>query len=433
MNMGSNMKRILIILLALVILIPLAVVGIQLASDSGSEQLSVAPVNLTEQVKRGEYLARAGNCMTCHTSRGGKAYAGGRAIATPFGNIYSSNITPDTETGIGKWTADDFWRAIHNGKSKDGHFLYPAFPYPNYTKVSRADTDAIFAYFKTIPPVRQTNKDHELGFPYNQRILLAFWRTLYFTPGEFEADPKASPQLNRGAYLVQGLGHCAACHTARNALGGTVAEGDLAGGMIPMQNWYASSLTSKSGSGIGTWSVKEIADLLKTGVSQQGAVFGPMSEVVRGSLQHLSRNDIDAMAEYLKSIPRTDGEHIQQAARMPGNDEAKLKQGARLYDQLCVECHKADGKGVPPAYPPLAGNQSLSANSALNPIRIVLNGGYPPSTAGNPRPYGMPPFGSTLNDDEIAAVVSYIRTHWGNQGAMVSPIEVARSRGAPIE
>ena len=427
------MKRILIITLALVILIPLAVIGIQLASDPGSEQVSVAPANAMEQVKRGEYLARAGNCMSCHTTRGGKDYAGGRAIATPFGSIYSSNITPDAETGIGKWTADDFWRAIHNGKSKDGHFLYPAFPYPNYTKVTRADADAIFAYFRTIPPVRQTNKDHQLRFPYNQRILLAFWRTLYFTPGEFVADPKASPQQNRGAYLVQGLGHCAACHTARNALGGTVAEGDLAGGMIPMQNWYASSITSNAGSGIGTWSAKEIADLLKTGVSQQGAVFGPMAEVVSGSLQHLSQGDIDAMAEYLKSIPKTDGVYPQLAARTPGNQEATLKQGAKLYEQLCVECHKADGKGMPPAYPSLAGNQSLSASSALNPIRIVLNGGYPPSTAGNPRPYGMPPFGSTLNDDEIAAVVSYIRTSWGNKGALVSPIDVARSRGAPIE
>jgi mono/diheme cytochrome c family protein len=433
MNMGSHMKRIVVIIFALMILIPLAVVAIQITSDPGSEQVSVAPVNAAEQVKRGQYLARAGNCMSCHTTRGGEEYAGGRAIATPFGNIYSSNITPDTETGIGKWTADDFWRALHNGKSKDGHFLYPAFPYPNYTKVSRDDADAIYAYFRTIAPVRQANKEHELRFPYNQRILLAFWRTLYFTPGEFEADPKASLQLNRGAYLVQGLGHCAACHTARNALGGTVAEGNLTGGMIPMQNWYASSLTSNSGSGIGTWSVKDIADLLQTGVSRQGAVFGPMSEVVSGSLQHLSQDDINAMADYLKSIPRTDGEPIQQAAHAPGNEEATLRQGAKLYEQLCVECHKADGKGVPPAYPSLAGNQSLSANSALNPIRIVLNGGYPPSTAGNPRPYGMPPFGSTLNDDDIAAVVSYIRTNWGNKGALVSPIEVARSRGAPIE
>ncbi|WP_292932703.1 cytochrome c [Noviherbaspirillum sp.] len=427
------MKRSLFVIVAIVILAPLAVIGIQLASNPGSDHTSVLPANAAEQIKRGEYLARAGNCMSCHTARGGSKYAGGRAIATPFGSVYTSNITPDNETGIGKWTADDFWRAIHNGKSKDGTFLYPAFPYPNYTKVTRADADAIFAYFKTIPPVRQANKEHELGFPYNQRILLAFWRTLYFTPGEFQADATASPQLNRGAYLVQGLGHCAACHTARNALGGTVAEGDLAGGMIPMQNWYASSLTSDSGSGIGTWDAKDIADLLKTGVSRRDAVFGPMAEVVSGSLQHLEQSDIDSMAVYLKSIASTKGGHDQQAETTPSNGEATLRQGAKLYEQLCVECHKANGQGIPPAYPSLAANQSLSADSALNPIRIVLNGGYPPSTAGNPRPYGMPPFGSTLNDVEVAAVVSYIRTSWGNKGGLVSPIVVGRSRGAPIE
>lgn len=433
MTLGPNMKRILFAVLALVILVPLAVIGTQLASDPGSDQPGVAPADSAEQLVRGEYLARAGNCMACHTARGGNEYAGGRAIATPFGSIYSSNITPDAETGIGKWTANDFWRAIHNGKSKDGRFLYPAFPYPNYTKVTRADADAMYAYFRTVPPVRQANRENELRFPYNQRYLLAFWRTLYFTPGEFEVQQKESPQWNRGAYLVQGLGHCAACHTARNALGGTIAEGDLAGGMIPMLNWYASSLTSDSGTGLGAWDVKDIADLLKTGVSQRGAVFGPMAEVVGGSLQHLSQTDIDAMAVYLKSVPKTDSGTTQQAARPLGNEEAMLKQGAKLYEQLCVECHKADGKGVPPAYPPLAGNQSLLVNSALNPIRIVLNGGYPPSTKGNPRPYGMPPFGSTLNDNDVAAVVSYIRTSWDNKGTLVSPVDVGRARGAPIE
>lgn len=433
MKKTFTMKRILIAVLALVILVPLAVIGIQLAHDPGGDQPGVPVANATGQIERGRYLALAGNCMGCHTARGGAAYAGGRAIATPFGSIYSSNLTPDAQTGIGNWTADDFWRAIHNGKSKDGSFLYPAFPYPNYTKVTRADADAMYAYFRTVAPVRQANREHDLRFPYNQRMLLAFWRTLYFNPGEFEADTRQNAQWNRGAYLVQGLGHCAACHTARNALGGTVAEGDLAGGMIPMLNWYASSLTSDTGTGLGDWAVKDIADLLKTGVSQRGAVFGPMAEVVGESLQHLSQGDIDAMAVYLKSIPKSDGGEMRRASAPPPEADAMLKQGAKLYEQHCVECHRADGKGVPPAYPPLAGNQSLSVNSALNPIRMVLNGGYPPSTGGNPRPYGMPPFGSSLNDEEVAALVSYIRTSWGNQGSVVSPIEVARFRGVPIE
>lgn len=430
--MTRPMKRILFIVLAAVILVPLMVIGIDMVRDPASEHASVPVADTAGQLKRGEYLARAGNCMACHTERGGKEYAGGRAIATPFGNIYSSNLTPDRETGIGTWSADDFWRAIHAGKSKNGQFLYPAFPYPNYTKVTRADADAMYAWFRTLTPVQQANKQHELRFPYNQRILLAFWRTLYFTPGQYKPAADQTAQWNRGAYLVQGLGHCAACHTSRNALGGTVAQGDLAGGMIPMLNWYASSLTVDAGTGLGDWDASDIASLLKTGVSQRGAVFGPMAEVVGKSLQHLSDEDIGAMATYLKSIPKTDAAPAKGAVRVSGDTEAVLKQGAKLYEKHCVECHKSDGTGMPPAYPPLAGNRSLSA-SAVNPIRIVLNGGYPPSTSGNPRPYGMPPFGSALNDEDVAAVVSYIRTSWGNKGDPVSPVDVGRFRGAFIE
>ncbi|TCS34777.1 mono/diheme cytochrome c family protein [Paucimonas lemoignei] len=427
------MKRILLIIVAAVILIPLAIIGYQLAHDPGSEQRSVASADPNQQVARGEYLARAGNCMGCHTARGGESYAGGRQIATPFGNIYTSNITPDKETGIGSWTADDFWRAIHNGKSKDGKFLYPAFPYPNYTKVSRNDADAMFAYLRTVAPVKQANKDHELRFPYNQRVLLAFWRTLYFTPGEFEAQANQSTEWNRGAYLVQGLGHCAACHTSRNALGGTTAEGDLAGGMIPMQNWYASSLTSGKETGLGEWSEQEIASLLKTGVSHRGAVFGPMAEVVASSLQHLSDSDIQSMSIYLKSLPERDAGIETGRMKITGDVEAVLKQGAAIYENHCVNCHQANGKGMPPAYPPLAANRSLSASAATNTIRMILNGGYPPSTGGNPRPYGMPPFSMTLSDQEIAAVASYIRMSWGNKGSLVSSVEVGRFRGAPVE
>jgi mono/diheme cytochrome c family protein len=232
---------------------------------------------------------------------------------------------------------------------------------------------------------------------------------------------------------VQGLGHCSACHTSRNALGGSIAEGELAGGMIPMLNWYASSLTSDKGTALGDWVAGDIADLLAAGVSRRGAVFGPMAEVVSRSLQHLSSADIHSMATYLKSIPATNIATESKYVRASGQAEAVLKQGARLYEQHCAECHKADGAGAPPAYPPLAGARSVTAQSPINPIRIVLNGGYPPVTKGNPRPYGMPPFGAALNDSEIAAVVSYIRNTWGNKGDLVSPIDVGRFRGAPIE
>jgi mono/diheme cytochrome c family protein len=426
------MRRIALILLAVVILIVFGIIGFQIVYEPGGRQSGTTVTDNAGHIAKGEYLTRVGNCMTCHTVRGGLPYAGGRPISTPFGRIYTSNITPDAETGIGKWTADDFWRAIHNGKSREGMFLYPAFPYSNYTKVTRADADAIFAYLKTLKPVRQANKEHELRFPYNQRILLAFWRSLYFRPGEFQLQKDRSAEWNRGAYLVQGLGHCSACHTSRNALGGTTSGADLAGGMIPMLNWYASPLTSDAKAGLGAWDVDDVAELLHTGVSRRGAVFGPMSDVVSGSLQHLSEEDIHAMATYLKSVP---GREPPGGNSVETTEDAKevLKLGARIYERHCAECHQQDGKGVPPAYPPLAGRRSLMLPSAINPVRIVLNGGYPPSTEGNPRPFGMPPFSMTLSDEEVAAVVSYVRMSWGNDGGLVSPIDVGRFRGAPIE
>jgi mono/diheme cytochrome c family protein len=433
MSKRLSFKRIVAVVLLLLALAPIAIIAIQKLHDPGSARTAQPPADPAQQVRLGAYLARAGNCMACHTARGGPEYAGGRAIATPFGRIYTSNITPDRETGLGSWTSNDFWRAMHNGRSKDGSFLYPAFPYPNYTKVTRADSDAIYAFLQTLPAVRQANRDNELRFPYNQRTLLAFWRFLYFNPGEFVPNSQQNLDWNRGAYLVQGLGHCAACHTGRNALGGTLADQDLGGGMIPMLNWYASPLTSNSGTGLGDWHQSDIAQLLKTGVSRRGAVFGPMTEVVGESLQYLSDPDINAMAVYLKSVPKATAAAAPGAVQFSGDRDAVVKLGAQIYEQQCVACHKADGKGEPTTYPPLAGARSLTVQSAINPIRIVLNGGYPPSTGGNPRPHGMPPFGAFLSDAEVAAVVSYVRTSWGNQGGVVSPVEVGRLRSVPVE
>ncbi|HVK96035.1 MAG TPA: cytochrome c [Noviherbaspirillum sp.] len=428
------MKRLLFFILAAIIAVPAAIIGLDYVRDPGSDEPSIPVANPAEQIARGAYLARAGDCMACHTARGGEPYAGGRAIPTPFGSIFAPNITPEATTGIGKWSADDLWRALHNGKSKDGQFLYPAFPYPNYTKVTRADSDALHAYLRTLKPVKQPNKEHELRFPYNQRILLAFWRTLYFKPESFRPDTKQSAEWNRGAYLVQGLGHCSACHTSRNALGATDVKAELSGGMIPMLNWYASPLTSGAEAGLGEWEIQHIAALLKTGVSPRGAVFGPMAEVVRESLQHLSDADISAMAVYLKSLPQTEAPATQPSKWVsPQDTEYLLKLGSKVYEKHCVECHQANGEGVPPAYPPLAGSRSLTAHTAINPVRIVVNGGYPPSTAGNPRPYGMPPFGPVLSDTEVAAVVSYLRNAWGNRGELVTPTEVERYRGVPTE
>lgn len=375
--------------------------------------------------KHGEYLVRAGNCYSCHTAYGGRPYAGGRAIATPYGTLYSSNITPDAESGLGKWSADDFWRALHEGKSRDGSLLYPAFPYWAYTKVTREDADAMYAYLRSIAPVPQQNRPHEMRFPYDRRGLLAGWRALYFKEGVFRPDPKQSVEWNRGAYLVEGLGHCAACHAERGAWG-SVRQKDIGGGLIPMLNWYAPSLGSKR-------DVDDIVEFLKHGVSRGRASFGPMSEVIRDSLQHLALDDLRAIATYLKSL-RDEDEESDSSTRLSASQIGQfMKDGARIYRDRCAQCHQAAGEGVPRVYPPLAGNDAILMRNPVIAIRMVLNGGFPPSTRGNPRPYGMPPFAHVLGDGELAAVVTYIRGAWGNRAAPVSTLEVASARGVPLD
>ncbi|HEX9174128.1 MAG TPA: c-type cytochrome [Telluria sp.] len=378
-------------------------------------------------ITRGEYLARAGDCVACHTVPNGPAFAGGRAMATPFGNLYVPNITPDDETGIGLWNAEEFYRMMHTGISRDGKLLYPAMPYPSYTQVTRADSDAIFAYLMSVPPIKQKNREHGLRFPFNNRDLLIGWRTLYFKEGEFQPDPKQSAEWNRGAYLVKGLGHCAMCHTAVNLLGGSSESKAFEGGMIPNQNWYAPSLTSNQEAGLGHWKISEIADLLQVGVSARGTVYGPMAEVVYNSLQYMSDDDAKAMAVYLKALPQKDSAAPPTSqARMVAPEVMEL--GRKIYAAQCAMCHGAEGKGHPPSFPLLAANQSITMASPVNPIRMVLNGGYAPGTRKNPRPHGMPPFSHLLNDDEVAAVVTYIRVAWGNNGTPVTPAQISELR-----
>ncbi|MGY6258077.1 c-type cytochrome [Paraburkholderia caledonica] len=391
--------------------------------------------SVADQVRRGEYLARAGDCVACHTMPGDKLFAGGRPMPTPFGTLYSPNITPDDEAGIGKWTADEFYNMMHTGRSRDGSLLYPAMPFAAYTKVTRADSDAIFAYLRSVPPVRRPNHPHELRFPYNNRELLLGWRTLYFREGEYVPDPARSAEWNRGAYLVQGLGHCSMCHTAINALGGSSESKAFEGGLIPMQAWFAPSLTSNREAGLGDWSIKDIADLLQTGVSHRGAVYGPMAEVVYDSLQYVSDDDVRAMAIYLKSLPQHGSVATPTASVSVSHEEKELlfRLGSRIYDAQCASCHGRNGRGKLPEFPPLADNQSIQMTSAVNPIRMVLNGGYPPGTAKNPAPYGMPPFAHALSDYEVAAVVTFIRTAWGNRGTPVSAKEANELRSAPLD
>ncbi|MCA1246351.1 c-type cytochrome [Massilia sp. MS-15] len=381
-----------------------------------------------DNIARGAYLARAGDCVACHTARGGAEYAGGRALDTPFGRLYGPNLTPDPETGIGRWSADDFWNALHNGKSRDGRLLYPAFPYTHYTRVARADADALYAYFRSLAPVRQPNRPHELGFPYDQQALLAGWRLLYFRPGTFAPQPARGAEWNRGAYLVEGLGHCSACHSTRNRLGAT---GDtLSGGLMPTIGWYAPSLTASGEAGLGDWDKEHIVALLQTGVSPRGTATGPMAEVVARSLQHLARADLEAMATYLQALPSTGTPPADSGARAP---EPLLAEGRRLYAAHCAACHGEDGKGKAPAYPPLAGNRAVTLTPAVNAIRTVLHGGFPPGTAGNPRPYGMPPFGHELDDTQVAALLTYVRASWGNAAAPVAAPEVNRYRSVPLD
>ena len=391
-----------------------------------SPPLAVAALDAS-LVERGAYLARAGNCMACHTVRGGAPGAGGRAIETPFGMVYSSNLTPDDETGLGRWNASHFWRALHHGRSRDGRLLYPAFPYPNYTQVTREDSDALYAWLRTLPPVQQTNRAHGLDAPFNSQPALAVWRALYFRPGTFTPEPARDAEWNRGAYLVRGLGHCAACHSARNALGGSEDASALAGGLIPVQNWYAPSLSAKAEAGVAHWSRDEVVRLLRDGTSAHGQVTGPMAEVVLQSTQYLTAQDLSSRAAYLQALPPRE---VPPRPRQSVPTQMVVR-GTAIYEQNCINCHGAKGEGVPDAYPPLAGNRAVTMNNPSNLVQMVLYGGYGPATAGHPRPFGMPPYVLALSDEDIAAVLTHVRGQWGNNAPAVSALDVSRVRGGP--
>lgn len=375
-------------------------------------------------VEHGAYLARAGNCMGCHSVPEGRLFAGGRGVETPFGLVYASNITPDMKTGIGSWSADEFRRALHHGRSKDGRLLYPAFPYPSYANVSREDSDALYAYLRSVPPAEQANRPHALRFPYSTQTALAVWRAMFFRPGEFVSEPTKSAERNRGKYLVQGLGHCAACHSGRNFLGGTSLHAEFAGGLMPDESWYAPSLADPQEAGVQKWSRAEVVKLLKTGVSGHASVSGPMADVVYSSTQYLSDQDLDAMAQYLTAIPER--EHPRQEVKRQSGEV--MGRGGKLYETQCASCHGAQGQGVAGIYPPLAGNRAVTLDSPANVVQMIRLGGFAPSTKGNPQPFGMPPFTQVLDNDDIAAVSTFIRQSWGNQANQVTPLDVLHVR-----
>ncbi len=396
--------------------------GAWLLSDPSPAMSEAGPVDSeATQVERGAYLARAGNCMACHTARGGEPYAGGRPIETPFGTVYSSNLTPDRANGIGNWTSVDFWRALHEGRAPDGRLLYPAFPYTSFTQVSETDADALFAYLRSLVPVAQANRPHAMRWPYDSQLALAAWRTLYFKPAVFLNDPAHDAQWNRGAYLVRGLGHCSTCHTSRNLLGAIDERLALAGGTMPMSNWYAPSLLQASEAGLGHWEIGDIVRLLGTGQARNASVAGPMAEVVLHGTQYLTPQDLTAMAVYLKDLP-------QEAAQRDAGVAAPSAMGERIYEDQCAQCHGPQGEGVPGAYPALAGNRAVLMRSTTNLVQMVLHGGFAPATQGNPRPFGMPPYQLVLDDKAVAAVLTHVRSSWGNQAGVVSELEVSRYR-----
>lgn len=367
---------------------------------------------------RGAYLAKMGHCAGCHTARGGAPYAGARALQTPFGTVYAANLTPDTETGIGRWSSTDFWRALHNGRSAGGRWLLPACPYPNFTQVSREDVRDLFAYLKTLPAVAQHNRAHALHGLYGTQAALAVWRALYFKPG--------APPADRGAYLVGGLGHCSACHGQRNAWGATDGPLDLRGSVVSTQGWFAPALDDARQAGVAAWTQADVVALLQSGRNPHATVSGPMAHVVAGSTQHWVDDDLNAIATFLRALP-------QRQTQPPVSEPAPAEQralGAKRYEQHCASCHGEQGQGSPGVAPALRGNRAVVMDTPANVIRVVLGGGYGPATAANPRPHGMPPYAIALSNEEVAAVVTHIRSAWGHEASAVNSVAVDRQRSS---
>ncbi len=372
-----------------------------------------------EIVERGAYLARAADCLPCHTAKGGDPYAGGFGIETPFGTVYGPNITPDTATGIGTWTEADFYRAIHEGVGKHGD-LYPVFPYTFYTKMPREDVMAIYRYLQTVKPVHQPSKPPELSFPFNLRFLQLGWRELYFHPGAYRPDPSKSAEWNRGAYLVEGPGHCGACHTPRTVLGGLEKHKQFSGAEV--DHWFALNITSDLRSGIGGWSIDQIVAYLKSGAAKgKGTTFGGMAVVVHDSLAYLTDADLRAMAVYLKTVRPID---TAGAGEVDATAAARKQTSGALYVDKCAACHQAKGTGVPGVFPPLKGNDAVTAENPGDLLRVILaglpgQGTYP----------AMPGNASTMSDQQIADLANYVRTSWGNTApANVTAAAVATLR-----
>jgi mono/diheme cytochrome c family protein len=385
-----------------------------------------------EQVRRGRYLAIAGDCASCHTRAEGKPFAGGLAFHTPFGIIHSPNITPDLKTGIGAWSEAEFERALRHGIGRNGEHLYPVFPYPYFTKISDADVSALFAYLRAIPAVSSVAPANDMTFPFGQRALLRVWKSLYFQEGRFSADEAKGGQWNRGAYLVEGLGHCGACHSPRNLLGGEKSDQFMTGGVYQESlddrpvDWSAVNLTSGR-NGLGAWTLADLTNYLKLGYSPHASVHGPMIGVVMNSTRNLSREDDEAIATYLKSL----APKAQNNYRAPA--EGVKSAGETLYSIHCGTCHLPTGLGSESTAPPLAGSSVVLSPNPASMINIVLRGpvlpDQPPSAEWQSRKWqAMPAFGEKLSDEEAAALLTYVRSAWSNQERAVTAEQIAKQR-----
>ncbi|MFM0317082.1 cytochrome c [Paraburkholderia nemoris] len=392
----------------------------------------------SDLVKRGEYLARAGDCVACHTADKTRPFAGGLPINTPFGTIVTPNITPDPDTGIGQWSDADFLRAMHEGVGKSGERLYPAFPYAEYTKVTDQDALAIRAYLNTLTPIHYAPPSNSLKFPFNQRWLMVFWNLFNFDEGRFVPDPKQSAEWNRGAYLVQGLAHCEECHTPRNFTQGLKTSSRFSGAV--QAGWHAYNVTSDKNSGVGNWSDDELVAYLSTGAAPGRAnAAGPMAEVVTDSTQYLTREDIRSIVTYLRSVPPINGGESRprdQWGNPAVDDVTALRgtkinavNGAQLFIANCATCHNWTGQGVgasaPGAYPSLIHNSAVGASDANNLAMVILHG---VSRTTKQADVLMPAFGTQLTDDQVAAITNYVTKRFGNPQSTVTVDQVAKLR-----
>jgi mono/diheme cytochrome c family protein len=373
------------------------------------------------ELARGRYLVAASDCLACHTNPGGTPLAGNRPIETPFGVIYSSNITPDDDTGIGAWSRDEFYRALHEGLRRDGEHLYPAMPYPQYTKLSRDDVDAMYAYLRTIAPVRQEERLPQLPWPLSWRKMLAGWNWMFFKAGEYQYDVAHNADWNRGAYLVEGPGHCGACHTPKNFLGAAKRGEALQGGAL--QNWFAPMLIRNRRNGLGAWTQDEIVQFLKVGRNDKTAAFGPMTEVIADSTSKLRDEDLRAIAVYLESLGTTS----EPKGVKP--DRVTLA-GEHIFAAQCAACHQINGEGVDRAFATLQDSSNVQQERPDTVIHAILSGVQAAITDPAPTGFGMPAYDWKLTDEEVAAVATYVRNAWGNAAPPVSASDVKKLRAA---